>query len=197
MQARGIERHDSSHTTSRATLGLHVFAGLVVLISLCFALGRLPLMQPDEARNAEVAREMKESGAWLVPTYNGVAYLDKPAFYFKSVALSLAAFGDTEAAARLPSAVFGVALALMTYAFCRRAYGSARIACLAVIITATMPMYFAHARIVIFDMALAFFVCGAIFAGFLAEEAEGRSRRNWYLLAWASAGFATLVKGPV
>jgi 4-amino-4-deoxy-L-arabinose transferase-like glycosyltransferase len=54
-----------------------------------------------------------------------------------------------------------------------------------------------NARTVIFDMALAFFVCGAIFAGYLAEAAEGRTRRNWYLLGAASAGFATLVKGPI
>ncbi len=54
-----------------------------------------------------------------------------------------------------------------------------------------------NARTVIFDMTLAFFVCGAIFAGYLAEESEGRTRRNWYLLGAVSAGFATLVKGPV
>ena len=154
-------------------------------------------MQPDEGRNAEVAREMKESGSWLVPTYNGVDYLDKPSFFFKAVAFSLAAFGDNEAAARLPSALFGLALVAMVYAFCRRVYQSSRVAWLAVIAVAGMPLFFAHARIVIFDMTLAFFVCGAIFAGCLAEEAEGRTRRNWYLLGSAAAGFATLVKGPV
>ena len=61
----------------------------VLWFAICFRLGNLPLLQPDEGRNAEVAREMKESGAWLVPTYNGIAYLDKPAFYFKAVAISL------------------------------------------------------------------------------------------------------------
>jgi 4-amino-4-deoxy-L-arabinose transferase-like glycosyltransferase len=196
-QPHRIERNDSPSTSSGAAPVWYALAGLIVFFSLCFGLGHLPLLQPDEGRNAEVAREMKHSGAWLVPTYNGVDYLDKPAFYFKAVALSLAAFGTNETAARLPSSLFGVALVVMTWAFCRRVYGSARLACLAAIVTATMPLFFAHARIVIFDMALAFFVCGAIFAGFLAEEAEGRPRRNWYLLASAAAGLATLVKGPV
>lgn len=172
-------------------------AVFIVFLLLGFGLGRLPLIQPDEGRNAEVAREMKESGAWLVPTYNGVDYLDKPAFYFKAVALSLAVFGDKEAAARLPSSIFGVALVVMLFAFCRRVYGSSRVAWLAALVVATMPLYFAHARIVIFDMTLTFFVCGGIFAGFLAEEAEGDARRNWHLLGAAAAGFATLVKGPV
>jgi 4-amino-4-deoxy-L-arabinose transferase-like glycosyltransferase len=171
-------------------------AVVLVFSSLCLRLGHLPLLAPDEGRNAEVGREMKESGAWLVPTYDGVDYLDKPAFYFKAVALSLAALGDTETAARLPSAAFGVGLVLLVLAFCRKAHGT-RCGLLAAIIVATTPLYFALARTVIFDTALAFFVCGAIFAGYLAEEVEGAVRRNWYLLAAAAAGFATLVKGPV
>jgi 4-amino-4-deoxy-L-arabinose transferase-like glycosyltransferase len=170
---------------------------VIAFVTLGFGLGHLPLLQPDEGRNAEIAREMKESDAWLVPTYNGVDYLDKPAFYFKVVALSMAAFGDNETAVRLPSALFAAGLLAMGFAFCRRVYGSSRVAWLAVLVVATMPLYFGHARIVIFDMMLTFFVCGAVFAGFLAEETEDRARRNWYLLGAASAGLATLVKGPV
>jgi 4-amino-4-deoxy-L-arabinose transferase-like glycosyltransferase len=112
------------------------------------------------------------------------------------VAFSLAAFGNNETAARIPSAVFGIALAALAFAFCRKIYGT-RCGLLAAIVIVTTPLFVMNARTVIFDMALAFFVCGAIFAGYLAEEAEGRTRRNWYLLGAASAGFATLVKGPI
>lgn len=66
---------------------LALLAAAIIFVTLFFRLGHLPLLYPDEGRNAEVGREMKESGAWLVPTYNGVDYLDKPAFYFKTVAL--------------------------------------------------------------------------------------------------------------
>ena len=173
-----------------------LFTLVVVWLALFFRLGTLPLLQPDEGRNAEVAREMKESGAWLSPSYNGIAYLDKPAFYFKAVALSLAAFGDNETAARLPSAIFGLALLAITFLFCRRVHGT-RCAIMAVIVIATMPLYVVNSRTVIFDIALAFFVSAAIFAGYRAEECEGKSRRNWYLLGALAAGLATLVKGPV
>lgn len=173
-----------------------ILALVVVWFALFFGLGRLPLIEPDEGRNAEVAREMNESGAWISPTFDGMVYLDKPAFYFKAVALSLAAFGDNETAARLPSALFALALLALVFAFCRHAYGT-RCALMAVVVIATMPLFVMNARIVIFDMALAFFVSAAIFAGFLAEEYEGKSRRNWYLMGALSAGLATLVKGPV
>ena len=146
-----------------------MFALAVIWFALFFRLGNLPLLQPDEGRNAEVAREMKDSGAWLSPSYNGITYLDKPAFYFKAVALSLAAFGNNETAARLPSAIFGLATLVLAYFFCRRVYGP-RCAVMAVIIIATMPLYVVLSRTVIFDIALAFFVSAAIFAGYRAEE---------------------------
>jgi 4-amino-4-deoxy-L-arabinose transferase-like glycosyltransferase len=139
---------------------------------------------------------MKAAGAWLVPTYDGIAYLDKPAFYFKAVAISLALFGDSETAARIPSAAFGIGLLALVYIFCRREHG-VRCAVLAAIVLATTPLFLVNARTVIFDIALCFFTVSAIFAGYRAEESEGKARRNWYLLGAATAGFATLVKGPV
>jgi 4-amino-4-deoxy-L-arabinose transferase-like glycosyltransferase len=159
-------------------------------------LGGFALLAPDEGRNAEVAREMMQAGAWLVPTYDGATYLDKPAFFFKAVALSLGLFGESEAAARLPSALFGFGLLVMLFAFCRRVYGE-RTAALAMVVAATTPLYIAFSRIVIFDMTLGFFVSGAIFAAYLAEECAGPARQRWLWLAAFSGGVATLVKGPV
>lgn len=177
----------------RLTLALALaLAGFLFLAGL----GTPPLIDPDEGRNAEVAREMREEGRWVVPQYNGFPYLDKPAFYFRLVALSFAAFGETEFAARLPSALFGLMTLALLAAFCRRVYGW-REAALSVAVAATAPLVIVFARLVIFDMVLAFFVCAALFAGYLAEEREGRARRGWLLAGAVAAGGATLVKGPV
>lgn len=184
-------------TTRRARERLPLAAAFLVAGFLFLAgLGTPALIDPDEGRNAEVAREMREEGRWAVPQYNGFPYLDKPAFYFRLVALSFAAFGETEFAARLPSAVFGLLTLALLAAFCRRVYGP-REAALAVIVAGTAPLVIVFARLVIFDMVLAFFVCAALFAGYLAEEREGRARRAWLLLGAGAAGCATLVKGPV
>ncbi|HUI06815.1 MAG TPA: glycosyltransferase family 39 protein [Verrucomicrobiae bacterium] len=182
---------DSSRTRLLAALAF-LLAGALIFARL----GQLPLTQPDEGRNAEVAREMKDSGSWLVPTYNGLPYLDKPAFYFKTVALSFALFGDTETAARLSSALSGFLLLVLTFAFVRREYGPPTGA-LAAIVVATSPLFLAFSRLVIFDMMLTLFACGAIFAGYVAEQKRGRARAGWYLLGAASSALATLVKGPV
>jgi 4-amino-4-deoxy-L-arabinose transferase-like glycosyltransferase len=172
-------------------------AAFLLAAALFFGrLGELPLIDPDEGRNAEVAREMGESGAWVVPLYNAIPYLDKPALYFRAVALSFDVFGRSEATARLPSALSAAALAVMMFAFCRRAYGE-RAAALFVAVLATTPLVVGFGRLVIFDMPLALFTSGAILTGYLAEETEGPARRRWLLLGAASSAVATLIKGPV
>ena len=159
-------------------------------------LGDLPLLQPDEGRNAEVAREMLAAHAWLIPTYDGLPYLDKPAFFFRAVAVSFALGGESELAARIPSALTGLLLLAVIYAFCRREYDGLT-AALAVTVVGTTPLYVAFSRIVIFDMMLALFVCVAVISGYMAESGSGAVRTRWYWVGAISAGLATLVKGPV
>ena len=171
-------------------------AFLLAAVLFFARLGDLPLIDPDEGRNAEVAREMAESGAWVVPTFNAIPYLDKPALYFRAVALSFSAFGRSETTARLPSALSAAVLVVMMFAFCRRVYGE-RTAALTVLVLATTPLVIGFARLVIFDMPLALFMSAAILAGYLAEEDAEPARRRWLLLGAASSAVATLIKGPV
>src|SRR6476469_4340225 len=87
-------------TPSATARRVWIVTGLIVALVglMLFArLGALPLVNPDEGRNAQVASEMQRSGSWLIPTYNGATYLDKPAFFFRAVALSLGALGESEA----------------------------------------------------------------------------------------------------
>ena len=74
----------------------------------------MPLLEPDEGRNAEVGREMLAGGDWITPHYNGYAYLDKPAPFFWLVALSFKVFGVSEWAARLPSGLAALATLLLS-----------------------------------------------------------------------------------
>lgn len=175
---------------------LHGFAVFGSIFALFWGLGAYPLLQPDEGRNAEIAREMLESGSWLIPTYNGLPYLDKPAFFFRTVASSLAIFGENEAAARLPSALFALATIGLIYSFCRRHYDTS-VAATAALILGTSPLFFGFARVVIFDMTLGFFVSASILACYSASRNSGARRTAFYGLGAAASGLATLVKGPV
>ncbi len=158
-------------------------------------LGSLPLMQPDEGRNAEVGREMAVSGSWLVPTLEGHPYLDKPAAYFAAVAVSLRAFGVNEWGARVPSALCGALILVLVYAFARRQYDPVT-AALAVIVVATSPMVFTFSRIVIMDIMLGLCTVAAILAAFLGEQGDAPDRR-WHAASAVAVGLGLLVKGPV
>ena len=174
------------------TVAAFVFAAACVFCGL----GSWALLNPDEGRNAAVALEMQKAGAWLVPLYNGIPYLDKPAFFFRTVAISFSVFGRSEAAARVPSALFGFALLAMVFSFCRREYGW-RTAALAVVVLATAPMFVGLARMVIFDMGLALAIWASLFAAYIAEEKSGGARRAWWAASALAAATATLIKGPV
>jgi 4-amino-4-deoxy-L-arabinose transferase len=69
----------------------------------------VPLMEDDEGLHAAIAIEMVERGDWVVPRLMGEPFLDKPILYFWMQAASLAAFGASEFAVRLPGTLVALA----------------------------------------------------------------------------------------
>src|SRR5437870_1636308 len=106
--------------TTRAVGGAALLA--LVAGALFFQdLGRYPLLDPDEARHAEVAREMAAGHGLrrlFLPTLDLEPYREKPAGYYWLVALAYGALGVGEAAARAVSALAALVavLALCAYA---------------------------------------------------------------------------------
>ncbi len=125
--------------------------GLLALLVLGAWLGRLDLLDPDEGRHAEIAREMIASGSFLTPRLQGEPYHHKPVAFHWTVAASLAAFGHGAAAARLPSVLAALVVLAATGLWARRAY-SARVALLAVTGLSTTPFFVAIGRLTTLDM---------------------------------------------
>src|SRR5690349_14439056 len=82
-----------------------------------FRLGRLGLIDPDEPFYALTAREMLQRHDWIVPHIFGQPQFEKPVLFDWLAASSFALLGFTEAAARLPAALFATLLVLVTAAF--------------------------------------------------------------------------------
>jgi len=185
---------DSSRGSS--TPALHLLLLLLVAACLFFAgLGRLPLLEPDEGRNAEVAREMLASGDWITPHYDTLPYLDKPAVFFWLVAGSFRAFGVSEWAARFPSALMALGTMFLVWMLARRMFGDSAGLRAGLVFTSS-PLALGLARIVIFDMTLTFFVVLAMVSFQTAEDCDFQ-RRGPDLVFFAAMGIATIVKGPV
>jgi 4-amino-4-deoxy-L-arabinose transferase-like glycosyltransferase len=159
---------------------------LAAVLALGFDLGGYPLFDPDEGRNAEVAREMAQTNDYILPRLDGLPYLDKPVVYFAAAAAMMELLGPTETAARLPAYLFTIATAVVIIWFARRRWGRDA-GWLAAVALVTMPLVLAYARTTIFDSALAFCTTLAILAFW-----DDRP-----VLAWAAIGLGAITKGPV
>src|SRR2546430_5424540 len=170
-------------------LGAYVRLPLLVLaaaLALAFDLGGYPLFDPDEGRNAEVAREMAQSNDYLLPHLDGLPYLDKPVVYFAAAAAAMEVLGPGETAARLPAFLATLATLGLLVWFARKHWG-ADAGWIAALALATMPMPLAYARAAIFDSTLSLCTTAAILCFY--EERP--------VLAWAAMGAGALTKGPV
>ena len=172
---------------------------VLVLLSICyflffFRMGARDLWNPDEPRYAQVAREMLESGEWVVPHLNGEIYTEKPPLYFWLVALASKPFGDvTEVTARLPSALAATLIVLLTYFLGGRMFDR-RLAIMGAVIMATSTEFFVIGRSGVIDSVLTLCILAALGTFFV-----GYSEKKPILY---SAGFlflapAVLSKGPV
>src|ERR1051325_10825857 len=80
----------------------------------------LPLIDRDEPRFAEAAREMRQRGDYVVPYFNGQYRFDKPPLTYWFQALSYRLFGENDFAARFPSAIAAALTAVLLQAWGRR-----------------------------------------------------------------------------
>src|SRR5947209_15783135 len=83
----------------------------------------LPLLEPQEARYAEIPRQMLRDGSWVVPTLHGQPYLDKPPLLYWLVMVSYRLFGVHDWAARLVPCSAAFLTVLVTYGWGRRVLG--------------------------------------------------------------------------
>jgi len=170
----------------------------LICLGLFFAnLGGAALFEPDEARNAEKAREILLLNDWVTPHENFVPVLDKPMFFYWLVAVSFKLFGVSEWAARLPSALAALGCLLLVFRFADRRWGR-WVALWSALILATSVEFFLLARLVIIEMSLTLFISLALCAFYAAAHSEdGRTRKLQCLVLYSALSAGTLIKGLV
>ena len=201
----------SPDPTLRRRLPLAALTVAIVAAGFLYQIDGYALLDPDEGRNAEVAREMALTNDYVLPRLNGLPYVDKPALFFAADAAFMEVLGPTVLAARLAPLVFTLLTLVVVGLFAKRLWGAGN-AWTAVLATATTPFVLAYSRTVIFDSAVMLWVVLALFGFYSAVENDHRdgpadghtdpqsARRaaDWYrALAWGAIGLGVLTKGPV
>jgi len=192
MQARG-----SAHFTRSSTRWL----ALVPVVFACVWLATLAtrkLLNPDEARYAEIPREMVVTGDWVTPRLNDLKYFEKPPLQYWATAAAYQTLGISEFASRLWTGVTGLAGIALTVWFGIKLFGRwTGVAAGALL--ASSWMYFILGHVNTLDMGLSFFLLAACGCFLLAQDAppNSASARAYMWCAWVSAALAVLSKGPV
>src|SRR5258708_7754596 len=100
---------------------------IVVLFAAVIFLGCIisppSLMDDVDAVQAQIARNMLQSGDWVTPHLDGIAYLEKSPLKYWLMAVSFAIFGVPDWAARIPLALSAIALCWVTMRFGVWAFG--------------------------------------------------------------------------
>ncbi|HVN96009.1 MAG TPA: glycosyltransferase family 39 protein, partial [Syntrophorhabdaceae bacterium] len=173
---------------------LRILIVIALALVLFFSyLGATSLWDPDEPRQAIMAREMMQRGDYVHPYLNGQPYLEKPPFYpWMIVAAAKIGGALNEFASRAPSAIAATLLIFVVF-FLGRMLVGVQCGFLSALVLATNYQYLSNARESVMDMTFAFFIGLTIFLNYVASA---KDRRFFFALSFLPASIAILTKGP-
>jgi len=167
---------------------------LALLVIRLVAMFYIPLNDTTEARYAEIARKMLETGNWVTPLHDyGVPFWAKPPLSTWASALSMGLFGVNAFAVRLPAFILALGTLWLTFGVSRQRQGEDT-AWVSTLALAGSLLFFLCAGTVMTDPALMFSVALAQIAFW---RAMNESRRRWGYLFFAGLGIGLLAKGPL
>ena len=173
---------------------------IVVLIAAAIFLGCAfsppHLMDDVDAVQAQIARNMLQSGDWVTARLNGIAYLEKSPMNYWMVAASFAVFGVHDWAARLPLALMVVALCWVTLRFGKWAFGTDAGFHSGLVLSTSIGL-FLFTRILIPDATLTLTIALAMWCFLRALEPDERKTGLWALLLAVFVGIGFLLKGLI
>ena len=153
-------------------------------------------MDDVDAVQAQIARNMLDSGDWVIAHLDGVPYIEKSPLIYWMIAISFRIFGVHDWAARIPVALAAVLLAWITCRYARWAFEE-RAGYYAGVVLATCVGLFLFTRIQIPDVMLTLTVCLAFWAFQRATDPEEAHSGLWAAALAGSLGVGVMLKGLI
>ena len=168
------------------------------LLAYLIPLGWRPLVQPEELRHAELAREILISGDWVAHRINDLRYFDKPPLGHWLNAVALAIFGENAFAVRLVSCLCIGLLAATLLHFTRYYARSHNAGLIASLILLSSPGALAMANYAVYEGIISLWLALGLFTFYHA--CHQRSAKQASLFAALSGlywGLAFLTNGII
>lgn len=156
----------------------------------------LPFVDTTEARYAEIARKMVETGDWITPQFDyGVPFWGKPPLHTWLSAIGMKLFGVNAFGARVFILATSLGILGLVFAWVRQ-HRDRDQALVATTVLTSSAMFFGASAFVMTDMAM---VLGTTLSmiGFYNCLTGGPSRVLWGRLFFVGIAIGLLAKGPV
>lgn len=178
----------AAYFTQRSRRILLIIGALWVLLYGSFTLLRPPLLDDADSVHAEVAREMVARQDWVTLYANGIRYLEKAPLLYWSMAASFSVFGPEDWAARLPLAIYTLALFGTVCLGGPRFFNSAIAGFYAALILITSFGIFIYSHILLPDVMVCLWLSLAMLLFWISLEQPRPSRAT----AWGFAACCAL-----
>ena len=153
-------------------------------------------MDDVDSVQAQIARNMLDSGDWVTARLDGVAYLEKAPLKYWLMAISYIIFGVHDWAARIPLALSAILLCWVTARFGCWAFGW-RAGLYSGIVLSTCAGLFLFTRILIPDVMLTLAITVALWSLMRTLDEQEQKPARWAYLMWAAAAVGLLLKGLI
>jgi 4-amino-4-deoxy-L-arabinose transferase-like glycosyltransferase len=150
------------------------------------------LMDDVDSVQAQIAKNMLQSGDWVTARLNGVAYLEKSPLIYWLIATSYAIFGVSDWAARVPLAFAATMLCYLAARFGAWAFGSLAGLYTGLTLSTCVGLWL-FTRIQIPDAMLTLTITLAMWGFLRALDGE----RRWAAIGAAAVGAGLLLKGLI
>jgi 4-amino-4-deoxy-L-arabinose transferase-like glycosyltransferase len=179
--------------------GWHYEIVLVIVAAIVFfgcIISPPALMDDVDAVHGQIARNMVQSGDWVIAHLDGVPYMEKAPLPYWLIAICYLLMGVHDWVARIPTALAVVLLCFATARYGAWAFGR-RAGFYAGLALATSIGLFLFTRILIPDvmLTLTITVCFIAFQRAMNEDGEEPHSRRWSALIGIALGVGVLLKG--
>ena len=175
--------------------GLYIILSLVCVCGYFLFLGEYPLLDVDETRYVNMAREMLKTHDFLTLYLNGEYFFEKPPLFFWIECLSFKLSGNvSEWSARLPIVLLSLLPLGLLFGLCKKVRNT-RFSVISSAVLLTCLEYILITKIAILDSVFTSLVTASCLTYFYTFFVDDKNKKYFWYLTYIFSALAVMAKG--